>query len=352
MSIIYRSMTKTECERILEIDNTIFINRVWRQKEHSQNRQWIDINWQQDSNFPDGNQTHLAALKETFENGGFAVGAFDKEKLVGFCSINRGLFGKQYKYALLDQLFISNGYRGRGIGKTLFFMTVETAKSWEADKFYICAGSSEDTLAFYISLGCENAKEVNQALFEQDENDIQLEYDFTTMALPLKSERLRITKFYETMAESVHLNSLDEDNRRFVPDEVFETVDDAREIIDTIVHCYSESIAPQIYAVLLYDGTHIGHVQIVPTEEGWEVGYHISKPHTKKGYATEAVKAFLPKIMNYNNITKIYGITHADNIASRKVLENCDFTLTFEGIGEYHELEQQICRYVYSTPNK
>ncbi len=29
------------------------------------------------------------------------------------------------------------------------------------------------------------------------------------------------------MAEAVHLQSLDEDDRRFVPDEVFETVEDA-----------------------------------------------------------------------------------------------------------------------------
>ncbi|MCL2592826.1 MAG: GNAT family N-acetyltransferase [Defluviitaleaceae bacterium] len=348
MSITYRTMAETEYKRIMEIDNTIFIKRVWRKKDGAINKQWIDINWQQDSNFPDGNQNHLAVLKETFEKGGFVVGAFDNEKLVGFCSINRDLFGKQYKYALLDQLFISNGYRGKGIGKKLFFMAVETAKSWAADKFYICAGSSEDTLAFYISLGCENAKEVNQKLFEQDENDIQLEYDFTTMELPIKSERLCITKFYETMAESTHLISLDENNRRFVPDEVFETVDEAREIIETIVHCYSESIAPQIYAVMLHNIWHIGHVQIVPIEEGWEVGYHISESHTQKGYATEAVKAFLPKIMQHNNITEIYGITHADNIASRKVLENCGFTLEFEGIGEYQGLEQQICRYVYA----
>ena len=40
----------------------------------------------------------------------------------------------------------------------------------------------------------------------------------------IETDRLVITKFDESMIESVHLNSLDEDNRKFVPDEVFETL--------------------------------------------------------------------------------------------------------------------------------
>ena len=44
----------------------------------------------------------------------------------------------------------------------------------------------------------------------------------------IKTERLFITKFTLEMAEAVHLNSLDEDNRKFNPDEVFETLEDAQ----------------------------------------------------------------------------------------------------------------------------
>ena len=39
----------------------------------------------------------------------------------------------------------------------------------------------------------------------------------------IESQRLTVTKFTPDMVEAVHLNSLDEDTRRFVPDEVFET---------------------------------------------------------------------------------------------------------------------------------
>ena len=45
----------------------------------------------------------------------------------------------------------------------------------------------------------------------------------------IKTERLEITEFTLDMVEAVHINSLDEDNRKFTPDEVFETMEDAQE---------------------------------------------------------------------------------------------------------------------------
>jgi len=341
LNITYRQLAAHEAERISELKISDFIKRAWRKVNGV--KQWVEINWL-DEGLPDGYENHLAALKATFEGGGYVLGAFHGEKLVGFCSINREIFGRDYKYALLDQIFLSTAFQRKGIGKKLFFMCAEEAKKWGANKFFICAGSSEETLAFYIALGCENAKEPNQALQEADENDIQLEYDFETMPLPIKAQRLYITKFYETMAESVHINSLDEDNRRFVPDEVFETIAEAQEVISAFVSFYGEETAPQIFAVMLKGGQHIGHVQAVPIPEGWEIGYHIAKPFTGNGYATEAVKAFLPAIMGHLGITHIYGVTLADNFASRKVLEKCGFKMEYEGMGPYQGRKQHICR--------
>lgn len=145
-----------------------------------------------------------------------------------------------------------------------------------------------------------------------------------------ETKRLLITGFTSSMAESVHKNSLDDDNRRFVPDEVFETIGAAKEAIDVIISFYgkAKSKKPQIYAVILKEsGQQIGHVQAVPIGEEWEIGYHIGNEFTGNGYATEAVKAFLPEIMQRLDICQIYGICHGENAASKKVLENCGFKL-------------------------
>ena len=173
MNIEYRFLAAQECERIKEANPARFIKRSWRTVNGT--RKWIDLNWL-DEEYPNGYENHLAGLKATFEGGGFAIGAFDGNLLVGFVSVNREVFGSQCRYVLLDQLFVDNKYQNQGIGKKLFYRPAEKAKEWGVDKFYICAGSSEDTLAFYRALGCVDTKEINQKLYEDDENDMQLEY--------------------------------------------------------------------------------------------------------------------------------------------------------------------------------
>ena len=48
----------------------------------------------------------------------------------------------------------------------------------------------------------------------------------------IETNRVIITDLTKDMKEAIHLNSLDDDNRRFVPDEVFETIEDAYGAID------------------------------------------------------------------------------------------------------------------------
>lgn len=164
--------------------------------------------------------------------------------------------------------------------------------------------------------------------------------------MKIETERLIITKFTMDMAEAVHLNSLDEDNRRFVPDEVFETVEEAADTVGFLMGVYESGDGPLVYPVLQKDGTYVGYVQAVPFEDGtWELGYHIGFAYTRQGYATEAAKAFLPVIMPKLGLKRIKGICLADNKASVKVMERCGFVKEYEGPGPYQGQERMICRY-------
>lgn len=165
----------------------------------------------------------------------------------------------------------------------------------------------------------------------------------------IETERLIITEFDLSMAESVHQNSLDEDNRRFVPDEVFETVEKAKETIGFLMSVYETGEGPLVYPVLLKDGTNVGYVQLVPMEDGYEVGYHIGEKYTQKGYASEAIKAFLPAIMAKKRIDRVHGICLSENIASKKVMEKCGFRQVYEGIGQYQGAIRLIAKYVYES---
>ncbi|MBQ8538665.1 MAG: GNAT family N-acetyltransferase [Ruminococcus sp.] len=166
----------------------------------------------------------------------------------------------------------------------------------------------------------------------------------------IKTKRLEITEFTLDMVEAVHLNSLDEDNRKFNPDEVFETMEDAQGTVEFLMSVYENGDGPLVYPVLLSDGTNVGYVQAVPMDDGkWEIGYHIAQKYAGNGYCTEAVKAFLPVIMKELGIKEMLGICVVENVASVKVMENAGFVKEFEGMGSYQGVDRAICRFTYSV---
>ena len=172
-SMVYREMDQSEAEKVQLIDGTCYIKNAWRMVDGT--LQLVEINWT-DYELPNGLQWHMQHFLKTIVEGGKAFGCFEKDVLVGYVTINSDIFGVYSKQILLDQLFVSQNYRNKGIGKKLFGFCIFQAKRWGADKLYLCAGSSENTIAFYKKIGCVNAVEINQELYEEDPNDIQLEY--------------------------------------------------------------------------------------------------------------------------------------------------------------------------------
>lgn len=167
--------------------------------------------------------------------------------------------------------------------------------------------------------------------------------------MKITTERLVITEFTPDMAQAVHENSLDEDNRRFVPDEVFETVEDAREALAFLISQYGRFDGPLAYPVITREGgENIGYVQIVPLPGGvWEIGYHIAKPYTGNGYATEAVSAFLPLMANVLGIGEVHGICLEENTASKHVLDKCGFSPVFEGVSDYQGEQREVYKSIW-----
>lgn len=171
----YRKLVLEEAERIAEIDATHFIKNVWRFNEATGAYGLVEINWT-DTELPNGFGWHLNRFKQTVKNGGTAFGCFKENTLIGYATVDKEIIGKQEKYILLDQLFVSQSQRDKGIGKTLFMLCAKQAKEYGADKLFLCAGSAENTIAFYHKLGCVAAAEKNEKLYEEDPRDIQLEY--------------------------------------------------------------------------------------------------------------------------------------------------------------------------------
>ncbi|WP_243456556.1 GNAT family N-acetyltransferase [Mobilitalea sibirica] len=167
-------MVLEECDKIKEINPEHYIGKAWRLVNGM--RQLVLIDYLE-KDWPNGYEEHYDSLRKTLRTNGTAFGAFDtNNRLLGFATIDLNLFGERYKYALLDQMFISKECRSMGIGKKLFWLCADEARQQKADKIYICAGSAEDTIAFYFAIGCLEAAEINKTLYESDPRDYQLEY--------------------------------------------------------------------------------------------------------------------------------------------------------------------------------
>ena len=165
----------------------------------------------------------------------------------------------------------------------------------------------------------------------------------------IESKRLVITEFTPDMAPAVQENSVDEDNKKYVPDEVWDTVDEAKETLEFLITQYGAFEGPLVYPIIVKNTQeNVGYVQLCPIEDGlWEVGYHVAEKYTGRGYATEALTAFLPVITEAAGISEVYGICLAENKASIAVMRKCGFENVFSGTGKYQGAEREIVRNVW-----
>ncbi|MBR4878402.1 MAG: GNAT family N-acetyltransferase [Clostridia bacterium] len=163
----------------------------------------------------------------------------------------------------------------------------------------------------------------------------------------VKSDRVKIICFTPEMAGNLYINSQDYEMKQFLPDEVYENAEQAEAVIHKIIDFYKSDEGPFVYAVINEDDENVGHVEICKIKDGYEIGYHIASRYAGRGYATEAVKAFTPVMMDRLNLNHIYGITLDENVASARVLEKCGFSLSYKGKGLYQGKERDVRKYVY-----
>ena len=117
-------------------------------------------------------------LCQQMERGGSTVAAFDGDVLVGFCCADGYLLGKTAKYANLTMLFVDDKWKRKGIGRKLFEENCRNVAKMKADKIFISAIPSFETIAFYFHMGCEDAKEIISEYIDT-EYDRYLEYSLS-----------------------------------------------------------------------------------------------------------------------------------------------------------------------------
>lgn len=115
-------------------------------------------------------------LKEMMEEGGCTFAAYEGNKLTGFITLDGCFGGTEAQYLNLAMFFVDDSYKRQGIGRQLFSKCAERAIQMGAEKLFISAVPSEETVAFYIAMGCRDAEEIIPEFVDTPE-DRYLEYD-------------------------------------------------------------------------------------------------------------------------------------------------------------------------------
>lgn len=109
-------------------------------------------------------------MRRQIESGGITLGAFIHERLIGFCCVDGDVSGNTAKYANLTMLFVDDNWKRKGIGKLLMSGARKHAIKLGAEKLFISAVPSEETIAFYHNIGCVDAKEIIEDFVDSDDD--------------------------------------------------------------------------------------------------------------------------------------------------------------------------------------
>ena len=152
-----------------------------------------------------------------------------------------------------------------------------------------------------------------------------------------ETEHLKIRKFEIEDAQCLYENHLEEEVKKWIPNESYADIEETKGAINFYVDCVNNNHLPYVLAVELKEtGELIGDTGINEVEGGSnkvEIGYGICKKYSGKGYATELVKAMTEFSVETFEINVLYGRVMNGNNASIRVLEKNGYEFVKEEFG-------------------
>ncbi len=169
-----RTLQRDEIPLVWQIDRREVIHNVYYLRD---GKLVLEPEYFDAQGWPPNEAEHYTPiLTDCFDRGGFFWGAFEEDKIIGVAVLENKFIGSKRDTLQLKFLHVSHGVRKQGLGTKLFHLAVEKAKSLGAKKLYISATPSENTINYYMRLGCVLATEIDPELFALEPDDIHLGY--------------------------------------------------------------------------------------------------------------------------------------------------------------------------------
>ncbi len=152
-----------------------------------------------------------------------------------------------------------------------------------------------------------------------------------------ETEHLKVRKFRMEDAPCLYKNHLEEEVKKWIPNESYADMEETQDAINFYVDCVNGGHLPYVLAVELKEtGELIGDTGVNEVEgktNEVEIGYGICKKYSGKGYATELVNAMTEFVVSTFKIHVLYGRVMRGNDASVRVLEKNGYIFVDEEFG-------------------
>jgi predicted N-acetyltransferase YhbS len=169
-----RLLTRDEVELIWTIDRSEIHHHTYEVQRQQLVRtpNYFEVpGWRSDAA-----EKETPVLLDCFDRGGTFLGVFDAKALIGISVLESARVGRGGDQVQLAYLYVSRGYRGRGVGKQLFEAALSFAREAGANALYVSATPTENTVDFYLNRGCVLAPEPDPKLLAAEPDDIHLLY--------------------------------------------------------------------------------------------------------------------------------------------------------------------------------
>ena len=169
----YHILSLAEIDRFEQIDRSEVVDRIYCLRDGVlvlEEERWDVPDWD-----PAEKGRRIAELRREHDGGAICFGAFAGSDLVGLSVLGAGALPTGVDRYNLAGLWVSQPYRGRGVGGALVGLVEEAARERGAKALYVSATPSEHTVRFYQSLGFRLAKVVDPDLFEKEPEDVHME---------------------------------------------------------------------------------------------------------------------------------------------------------------------------------
>ena len=165
-----RELLQEEIKQVWNIDRSEVVDNIYRLENGTLvlRPQHFDV-----PGWPPGEaEKYTPILLDCFDRGGWFHGVFDHAELIGVVVLDSKRIGKRRDQLQLKFLQVGSAYRNRGLGTQLFERAKAAARERGAKRLYISATASENTVNFYLRLGCTVAGEPDPELVELEPEDI------------------------------------------------------------------------------------------------------------------------------------------------------------------------------------